>query len=415
MKGFRLALLATLMVALLGMGLAQKKVLQVVWFTEGSGEAAIFEKFLKEYKDQNPDVDFAITYVPFQELTKKLQLLVAGGTPPAMARVVTANIAEFDGAALDLARYTDGKAFLAQFLPSQLPYVRRGARVIGAPIDVTANGLFYNKTCFQQAGVSVPTGPDNVWTWAEWVAALKKVTQSSSCRFGLAYDYTTHRWSTLLYGAGGRFVSEDGQRMAINRTAGIRTVLFFAGLFEQGLIPKSIWLSGENPNALFRSGLVAMHMSGNWNLNEYAQIKNFEWGVTYLPKDKIRSTVPGGKFIMGFKDSRYPEETARFIQWFTSREVNHRFSRENLFLSARKDGKEVEYPRFNDAFKIYLSDLGVTPEYVGADWANPAMARLNTYIRDQLVQAILGKQTPAQTVSNIEQEGNRVLKELQAR
>ena len=48
-------------------------------------------------------------------------------------------------------------------------------KLVAAPMDVTANGLIYNKTLFDKAGVKVPTSPDEVWTWDEYIAALKQV------------------------------------------------------------------------------------------------------------------------------------------------------------------------------------------------------------------------------------------------
>lgn len=384
--------------------------LQVVWFTEAPTEQGIFDKYVQMYEKANPDVNVQVTYVPFQQLTQKLQLMVAGKTPPDVARVVTANIAELNPVALDLSKFTDGNAFANQFLSSQVPYIKIGKRVIGAPLDVTANGLFYNKDCFAQAKVTVPTNPLRPWTWDQWRSALDKVTKNSKCRFGLSYDYTTYRFSTLVYQAGGRYIDASGKKMAIDSPQSLRALDFFAGLVKDGLIPKSQWLSGEDPSSLFKSGLSAMYMSGNWNLTQMSQIKNFRWGVAPLPMDKIRSTVPGGKFVMGFKDSKNTAEAAKFIQWITSKDINIAFSKDNMTLSARKDAKGVKYGTFDDEIAIYQSDLGITPSYVGKDWSNPAMAKLNTFIRDQIVKVLLGQQTSKQALETISAEGNKYLK-----
>lgn len=384
--------------------------LQVVWFTEAPAEQGIFDKYVQMYEKANPDVDVKVTYVPFQQLTQKLQLMVAGKTPPDVSRVVTANIAEFEPVASDLSRYTNGPAFVNQFISSQVPYIKKGNRVIGAPLDVTANGLFYNKDCFKEAKVTVPTNPLRPWTWDQWRQALDKVTKNSKCRFGLSFDYTTYRFSTLVYQAGGRYLDPTGKKMAVDTPQSQRAIDFFADLVKDGLIPKSQWLSGEDPSSLFKSGLSAMYMSGNWNLTQMSQIKNFQWGVAPLPKDKIRSTVPGGKFVMGFKDSRNPSEGAKFIQWITSKDINIAFSKDNMTLSARKDAKGVKYGSFDDEIAIYQSDLSVTPGYVGKDWSNPAMSKINTFIRDQIVKVLLGQQTSQQALDAITVEGNKALK-----
>ncbi|GEM85566.1 ABC transporter substrate-binding protein [Meiothermus granaticius] len=399
------------LVLLLGSLALAKGTLQIVWFTEAPTEQAILDKYIKMYEAANPDTKVEVTYVPFQQLTQKLELMVAGNTPPDVARVVTANIAQFEPVALDLSTYVDSASFLNQFLPSQIPFIYRKSRIIGAPLDVTANGLFYNKDCFAEAGVKAPTSSLNVWTWEQWREAMDKVRNNSKCRFALSYDFTTYRFSTLLYEAGGRYIDESGKKFVVDSPQGLRALTFFADLFKDGFIPKGQWLSNDDPSTLFRSGLSGMYMSGNWNLSQFAQIKNFNWGVMPLPRDKMRSTVPGGKFVMGFKNSKNPDEAAKFIQWITSKEINLPFSKDNMVLSARKDAKGMKYGQFDDAIAIYESDLSVTPAYVGKDWANPVMAQMNTFIRGEIVKVLLGQQTPKQALETIQAEGNKLLRQ----
>ena len=76
-----------------------------------------------------------------------------------------------------------------------------------------------------------------------------------------------------------------------------RAVSFFKDLHDEGIIPTSVWLGSENPNNLFRTGQVAMHFAGSWMIANYKEeITDFDWGVTYLPKDPFLRTgrqVPG--------------------------------------------------------------------------------------------------------------------------
>jgi ABC-type glycerol-3-phosphate transport system substrate-binding protein len=113
---------------------------------------------------------------------------------------------------------------------------------------------------------------------------------------------------------------------------------------------------------------------------------------------------------MGFRESKNPAGAARFIQWITSKEINLPFSRDNMVLSARRDAKGMKYGQFDDAIAVFQSDLSVTPAYVGRDWSNPAMARLNTFIRGEIVKVLLGQQTPKQALEAIQAEGNRLLR-----
>src|SRR5690606_35374603 len=108
----------------------------------------------------------------------------------------------------------------------------------------------------------------------------------------------------------------------------------------------------ENPNNLFRSGTVAAHWSGNWMISNYKDIENFEWGVTYMPKQVQRSSVPGGKYIMAFQGSGVEEEAVKFIQYVSSKEVNAKYTSESFFISSRLDNAELEYEFGSEMFAV---------------------------------------------------------------
>ena len=86
----------------------------------------------------------------------------------------------------------------------------------------------------------------------------------------------------------------------------------FKQLHQEGIMPESVWLGGENPNNLFRSGTVAAHWAGNWMISNYKDITDFEWGVTYMPKGTQRSSVPGGSSLWPLRQ-RQEEEAAKFV------------------------------------------------------------------------------------------------------
>lgn len=387
-----------------------KTSLNIAWFYDSATEKAIFEKYVDRYRRINPNLEVKITYIPYGDLSQKLQQMVTDKTPPDVARVATANINDFKDVALDLAKYTDGNKFVSQFLKSQIPYVKRGDMVLGAPLDVTANGLFYNKDCFKEAGVSVPQTANAAWTWDKWREVMQTVQKKSHCQYGLTYDYSPFRYSTLVYQAGGRYFDNSGIKFDISNPENLAALEFFVGLFNDGIAAKGPWIGGEDPSNIFRLGQSAMYMSGNWNLSAMSQIKTFKWGVAPLPQGKIRSTVPGGKFVMGFRDSANPAEGAKFIQWLTSKYVNIPFSKDNHVLSARKDAKGVKYGEFDDEIAIYNDDLSETPEYVGRDWMNPFMSKISPIIREQVAKTIKGEQTSLQALKNIQLEAEKLIK-----
>jgi alpha-1,4-digalacturonate transport system substrate-binding protein len=235
---------------LVATALAQGKTdLSVLWMTGGTGDQPLLERYAKLYETANPNVSVQLTFVPLPQLAQKLQLMVAGKTPPDVSRITTSTIADFAPLAADLKGTINPKDFMA----SQLPYVQSGKRLIGAPLDITATALYYNKDCFAEAGIKVPSKPELAWTWEQWRGVMETVTKKSKCRYALSWEPTTHRWGAALYQAGGRYISNDGKKFVVDSPEGLRAFTFFHDLFKDNLIPKGIWLSGEDATGYFKS------------------------------------------------------------------------------------------------------------------------------------------------------------------
>lgn len=385
-----------------GEGSGKKVTLDFVWFSDGV-EGDVMKGIIKDYEAANPNIKINLIEVAYKDLSTKLKTMAAGGEPPALARISTTEIGAFSKQAVDLAEKLGGvDAFTSQFIDSLKPYYVVDGKVIAAPMDVTANGLIYNKTLFDKAGVSVPTSPDKVWTWDEFSAALKQVMQKGGAQYGLVWDFTPHRWSTLLYQFGGSMISPDGTKATINSEAGVQAAEYFKKLHDEGVIPRSVWLGSENPNNLFRSGTVAAHLAGNWMISNYKDITNFEWGVTYMPKAKQRSSVPGGKFIMAFKGSGVEDEAANFIQYLSSKEVNSKFNLESLFMSPRKDSANLDYPFGKEMFAVFADELNNTVPAAAEDWSKQDIVpKFSNDLKNELVEVIAGKTTAKDAMDRV--------------
>lgn len=385
------------------------KKLDFVWFSDGV-EGDVTKAIIKDYQDKNPNIQINLIEVPFKDLETKLKMMVAGGEPPALSRV--SNVSAFKNSLVDLSKYVpDKEKFTGQFIDSVSANYQIDGKVLAAPIDVTANGLIYNKTAFAKAGVSVPTSPDKVWTWDESINAMKQVMDKGGVKYGMVMDKSTHRWSTLLYQFGGSMLNDDGTKVVLNSPEAVQAVDLMTKLHQDKIIPESVWVGSENPNDLFRTGQVALHFAGSWMMTNYRDnIKDFEWGVTYMPQGKMRSSVPGGKYIAAFQNSKVEKEAADFIQYFTSKEVNAKYCVDSLFLSPRKDNAELNYSFGKDFFKIFADELKNTSPKAAKDWAHPSLtASISNDLRDGVVEAIAGKSTAKNMLDKVAAKGQKAI------
>lgn len=388
--------------------------LDYVWFTDGV-EGEVMKKISEEYTQKNPNIKINFIEVPYKDLNTKLKTMISGGQPPALSRITEPG--SFYNAAINLSEYLGGtQAFAGQFVDSIKPYYIKDDKVMAAPMDVTANGLIVNKTLFKKAGVEIPTTADKAWTWDQIPEISKQLVEKGGAKYGLVWDFTPHRWSTILYEYGGSLFSEDGKKAVINDANGVKALDMFIKLHKEKVIPESVWLGSENPNTLFRTGTVGMHLAGNWMLSNYKDIKDFEWGVTYLPKGTMRSSVPGSKFVMGFKGTKAEKETAEFIKYLASKEVNSRYCAESLFISPRKDSSELNYTFGKEMFKIFADDLAVTTPKAANDWSRTdVMPKVTTDYKNSIVEAVQGKMTSQQALDKVADITNKAIAETQAK
>lgn len=375
-------------------GAEGKAKLDFVWFSDGN-EGEIMKSIIQDYETANPNVKINMIEVPYKDLSTKLKTMISGGQPPALARISTTELGGFANQAVDLSESNGGlDNYTAQFVDSLKPFYVVNDKAVAAPMDVTANGLIYNKTLFDKAGVKVPASPDEVWTWEEFSAALKQVMDKGGAKYGLVWDYTPQRWSTLLYQFGGSMMSPDGSKATINNAEGVAAAEFFKKLHDDGIAPSSVWFGGENPNNLFRTGTVAAHLAGNWMIGNYKDITNFEWGVTYMPKAKQRSSVPGGKFAMAFKNSGVEKEATDFINYITTKEVNAKYTKEALFLSPRKDNAQLDYAFGKEMMEVFSDELNNTVPAAAEDWSRQTIVpKFSNDLKTTISEIISGKVT----------------------
>jgi multiple sugar transport system substrate-binding protein len=218
-------------------------------------------------------------------------------------------------------------------------------RVIGVPALVDNLGLIYNRKVFDAAGVAYPTDD---WSWDDFRAAAKRLTDKSRNIYGTAYsvsaseDTTWHLWP-LLWQRGGRILDEHG-KAAFNSDAGVAALEV---LRQMAVDDKSMYLdqTDERYPQLFYSGNVGMMISGPWELFNLKE-QNVSYGVSFLPGyNGNHETVSGPDLwvLLSHNDPNRAGASRDFIRWLTSRDIDPRWNLANGNLplrSSEKDSKD---------------------------------------------------------------------------
>jgi len=379
--------------------------LSVMWFNDAN-ESDVFLEAIEGYLAENPNVTVDMQVVAFQEYEQKLKLMISGGNPPDVARVTNNHLSSLGTSLEPIDSYVDDiDSVKSEFMPGSIAFAENSAgELLAYPTEATANGMLVNIDAWTKAGIDVKE-LCKTWTWDEWEEAVKKVIAANpNMKYGLALDFSPHRFSTIIYEHGGSMMNADQSEVDFHNDGTIAAIERFDRLHKEGLVPSSVWLGSENPAELFQAGLVACHIGGSWNINTYNKnISDFEWGVVNTPIGEIRSSVPGGKFIASFKDSKNKEAAMDLMAAFSTKEGNEKYCADTFNLSARVDA-DVPYASNKDDFDTFAEDLKVTPAFTATEWKNSAVNKVYSYIREQIVQVLLDNISAEEATLNINKE-----------
>lgn len=282
-------------------------------------------------------------------------------------------------------------------------------KVLSLPSDITAVGMFLNKTLWDKAGVKYPTTQADIWTWDQFVAAAKQVQAKAGAKYGLVVDRSSHREKSFLYEFGSTWWLPDANGNYTTNAATKTGLNYFKSLNDDVFMPKSVWVSNDDPNALFKSGQVAAYYSGSWQIADFAaNIKSFEWTSVYLPKQPVRSSNFGEAADMVIFSGTGQEQAAHdWFSWLYTPANYQKLCEYSVMLPAI-DGISPNYSANKAALTIYNEDIAASPAIVGTvkqnDFKNAIAGKsvAGDPPRDETVKFINGQQSVDQTIANID-------------
>jgi len=364
--------------------------------------APYFEKMAKEFEASHPGTTIKIEDVNWDSLQQKLQTDISGGANADLAIIGTRWLLDFvkDGIAEPLDGYMDAKfkdRFIGRFLaPGQI-----GGKTYGLPIAASARALYYNKDML--ASVGYPNGPK---TWADVVAASKKLKAKGIAGFGLQGKEieTDVYFYYALWTHGGEVVKNG--KAAFNSPEGIKAATLYKSMIDQGLTePGVTGYSREDVQNLFKQGRVAMMISAPFLAKQLKkEAPNIHYGIDPIPVATTPATYAVTDSIMMFKNSKVKPTAWKFLDFLFTKEPRVQFTSTEGFLPTTK--AEATDPAFagadTQAFIALLPHAHFAPTVTG--WEDTAKA-----VTDAMQSIYLGKATPTAALNAAAAQANKSL------
>jgi multiple sugar transport system substrate-binding protein len=398
-----------------------KAKVKLTWWTGQADQAeTILEGLAKQYEQAHPNVtiDVSSGAPSTEDLLQKLSASFAGGTYPDISYAFGSwsSQLESSGRTLDITKQVaapsaDWNAFSGAARGTARP---TGKKTIGFPAVVDNIGLLYNKALFDKAGIGYPTPQ---WTWDDFRAAAKKLTNASTNTYGYGYsvsgsEETTWQFWPHLWQNGGDVLSPDGKKAAFDSTAGVDAL---TSLRDMAVTDKSVYLDQTDTKfgQLFAGGHIGMITSGPWELFDLKTAKT-DYGVTTLPgTNGDHETVSGPDIwtLFDHQDANRAYWSYRFTKWLTDPKQDIAWNVRYGNLPLRET--ETTSPEFQAQVKA-LPGL----EVMAANTANakhtrptvPGYNRVSEAIGDAISHVLQGQGTPAAALRTAAQKADAALK-----
>ncbi|MFJ8538938.1 ABC transporter substrate-binding protein [Streptomyces sp. NPDC093591] len=378
------------------------------WISTVPGQDAGWKKMVAQYKKET-GVAVKLVNIPYDGYDAKLRNAAQANSLPDVAAVPKLDPI-WSNKLIDLSSIANNKS---NKINGNFVAKDSSGKVLSIPSDITASGMFINKSLFEKAGVSYPTSPSKTWTWTEFIKAANEVREKTDAKYSLTFDQSPSRLRAMVYEMGGKYVHADSSGKFSVDAATKKAVNTFVGWNDDKTMPKSVWTSGADPSAMFQSGDVVAYWSGVWQVAAFSEsIKKFEWASVPTPAQPVQaSDVNSGGMTVGFNNNADAAKAAtEFLSWLYEPAHYQALCEASGFLPV-ESGLNPKYPFKSEAaqaaFKLYNESIPLYAPISGyfnsaqTNWVLKGKSLTEDPTKTELGKAINGQQSADKALQNI--------------
>ena len=387
-------------------------------------EIAVFNDMIAQYEDKYPNVKVDYITVPAADFQTKLQTMIASNKTPDVFYLAPENVMPFasSGIVADLTDYVDNNDLFdpANVWQKAIDMYRydgttpgKGA-VYGLPKDIGPFSLAYNKDLFDAAGVTAPD-PESPWTWDEFVAAAKKLTNGTGD--DKVYGSAPYSLESAVWSNGGDWLNADHTKVTVTDPKFTEALQWVADLsLKEGVVPTSEEESSLPSFQRFMDGKVAMMGVGPWNQGGFWADAKFNWDLMPWPVSPAtgeRAVWYGGIGFGVANSSKDKEDASNLAAFLAFNEDAQRTNMEqgqavpNLIDMAKNEYLTSDKaPANKEEFIRIIEDYGrrATQTYTyNSEWFG--------LFNSNLASVWTGEQTAEQYAASVEDEMQQMLDE----
>ena len=360
-------------------------------------ELEAFRRVIRRYEALHSDIRIDLQIMSYN-VRNQVDMLIAAGLGPDLVRVQYLEVGRYSpsGALIDLTKYLPPHLG-SEFTEQTWAAVQYRGCAHAIPHHTDTSAILYNRGAFQKIGIKPPQTLSESWPWDEFTEVARAL-QRHGFDYGFAMNWTmggAFRWLNFLYQHGGTLLTGDHRRSAIPSELASETLEWTRSFFTRRLVPASDSAqSAEQVENLFATGVVGMYFDiGPQALQVLSY--NFEYGVTFLPRDKAFAAELGGNAIGISRDCKHPDIAADFALFLTNEENMRDFVTAALFLPVRRNlvKNPPVYPKRPDEMRVHLEQATTVPLELARTVTLPEFHRIGKALGDELDLTFTGGQS----------------------
>ncbi len=283
-----------------------------------------------KFEAANPGIKVELTAIAPKEYWTKLAAMAAAGKMPDVVNMHPNSVEDFVGqkALVDLTPFIQKDFKEEDYFWSVLESsFNVGGQYYGIPFAWVGTVLYYNKTLFDEAGLSYPEWG---WTWDEFLTDAKALTKDNDG------DGKIDTWGYMIFGRyavndgwilqnDGGYLDRENKKFAPDENA-VEALSFLSDLVHVHKVspqPKNYDLDSKKIKILFSKRQSAMVTEGSWNIEYFRNINpvNDAWDLVPVPrgphwKEDVMHAWADGMAIAAA--SEHPAEAWEFIKYLVN-------------------------------------------------------------------------------------------------
>jgi multiple sugar transport system substrate-binding protein len=367
-----------------------------------SKTAAYWQDLVTQFEAANPGTKVNLQVINWNDITQKINTLVATNKAPDLLNIDTFSGFAGDGLLAPVSDYLPSET-AAKFTPQLAANGTVKGVQYGVPLLASVRALFYNKTIFAKVHIKTPPA-----TWSELRKDALLIKAAGYIGYGLPLgpEEAQAEFSLWLYGAGGDWKS--GDKWTVNSPQALQA------LQEMKDLALTDKVTEVNPGTTNRDDLFKVFAQGKIGMIEGStffptviqqQNPNIQIGMGPVPT--ATTSIPSASlavqdYMMAFKSAKNLKLVGQFLAFFYQPTNYVKFLTQEGFLPSTTDGQQaMASDPVLGPFSKLLPDSKLYPS------TDPVWAAVQAQALQQLGTVVQGQNSPQSVLDALQKTAER--------